>query len=151
MFLNLEHGHHDKALLERLAPLVSICQAVTNHDQTANNADGVKNKLLPSGVDTALVTMAKDGCLVATRDERLLVHAPSVDVVDRCAAGATFSAGFQYGLLHGWDLEERARFAVAAGSLQCTVTGPAAFPIAETQSLAQSLAVERLDHSFGTY
>ena len=29
--------------------------------------------------------------------------------------------------------------------------GPAAFPIAEVQSLAQSLAVERLDHSFGTY
>ena len=68
VFLNIEHSHHDRALLERLAPLVSVCQAVTNHDQTANNADEVADKLLVSGVDTALVTMAKDGCLVANRE-----------------------------------------------------------------------------------
>ena len=52
-------------------------------------------------------------------------------VGDGCGAGATFSAGFLYGVLQGWGLEEGARFAVAAASLSCTVVGPRAFPLGQ--------------------
>jgi len=52
------------------------------------------------------------------------VHAPSVHAVDGCGAGATFSAGFIYGHLKGWDLERSARFLPrAAASLKVTRPG----------------------------
>ena len=90
----------------------------------------------------ALVTMAERGCLAATRQESIRVYAPDVDVIDGCAAGATFSTGYLYGLLNVWNMETRLRFAVAAASLQCTAIGPTAFPIEEIRELGASLAVD---------
>ena len=76
-----------------------------------------------------------------TQDESIRVHAPKLDVVDGNGAGATFSGGFMYGTLQGWDLERTARFAVAAASLKCTVVGLAAFPVNEIEALADQLTV----------
>ena len=46
-----------------------------------------------------------------------------VDVVDGCGAGATFSAGFIYGYLHGMDLVESVRFATVAAALKSPALG----------------------------
>ncbi|MCH8062363.1 MAG: hypothetical protein IH861_07665, partial [Chloroflexi bacterium] len=46
------------------------------------------------------------------------------------------------GRLAGWQMERTLRFAVAAASLQCTIVGPVAFPLAEVESLASGLTVE---------
>jgi ribokinase len=67
-----------------------------------------------------------------------------VKVIDGCGAGATFSAGFIYGNLKGWELEQTVRFATAAASLKCTVIGPRAFPVDEASMLAEQLRVEHL-------
>jgi sugar/nucleoside kinase (ribokinase family) len=101
-------------------------------------------KVLETGVETVLVTMARDGCFAMRGDEALQVWSPEVTVVDGCAAGATFSAGFAYGYLNGWGLEEAVRFAVAAASLKCTVLGPRAFPVDEIRELSVRLKVGRL-------
>ena len=66
-----------------------------------------------------------------------------MDLVDACGAGATFSAGYQYGLLKGWNMDGCVRFAVAAASLSGTKVGPTAFPVAEVRALSASLKVER--------
>ena len=63
--------------------------------------------------------------------------------VDGCGAGATFSAGFIYGYLNGWDLEQSARFATAAASLKVT-RGLANVPVDEIQALASRLRVQHL-------
>jgi len=68
-------------------------------------------------------------------------------VVDGCGAGATFSAGFIYGHLKGWSLEESVRFATAAASLKVTRPGLQMFPIMEINNLAASLRVERPSRS----
>ena len=141
VFLNFEHGHEDVDLLERYAPLVSICQATTDAAQLMENAQDVALKLLNSGISTVLVTMARQGCLGATKDEMVRVQAPEVEVVDGCAAGATFSAGYIYGVLMGWDMEESLRFAISAASLQCTAVGPTAFPLESIYELAVTLDV----------
>ena len=143
VFFNFEHGHEDAELLARIAPQITICQAVTDAAQLQSDATSVALKLLDAGVSVALVTMAERGCLAVARQATLFARAPEVEVVDACAAGATFSAGYQYGLLNGWDMEGCLRFAVAAASLQCTRLGPEAFPVAQVQSLAASLDVER--------
>jgi sugar/nucleoside kinase (ribokinase family) len=144
VFLNFEHGHVDSALLKRYAGRAMLCQAVTDAAQLGEVPPlEVARKLLKSGVQTALITMAGEGCLAVHSTEVVRVHAPSVHAVDGCGAGATFSAGYIYGFLHGWSLEESVRFATAAASLKVTRPGLQMFPIAEISALAAQLAVER--------
>jgi ribokinase len=146
VFLNLEHGHKDPQLLKKYASRVSICQAVTDAAQLGKTRAMLQTarKILESGIKTALITMAKAGCLVAQGNEAVNVHAPRVKAVDGCGAGATFSAGFIYGYLNGWDLEASARFATAAASLKVTRAGLQMFPVEEIQTLASRLRVQHL-------
>jgi sugar/nucleoside kinase (ribokinase family) len=144
VFLNFEHGHVDPELLKRYGSRAAICQAVTDAAQRGEVPPlEVAKKLLNTGVQTALITMAGEGCLAVHGSEIVRVHAPSVHVVDGCGAGATFSAGFIYGYLKGWDLEESARFATAAASLKVTRPGLHMFPIVEINAMAAQLPVER--------
>jgi ribokinase len=146
VFLNLEHGHKDSNLLKKYASRVSICQAVTDAAQLGKTRSMLETarKILRSGIKTALITMAKAGCLVAQDHHAVNVYAPRVKAVDGCGAGATFSAGFIYGYLNGWDLEQAARFATAAASLKVTRAGLQMFPVDEIQALASGLRVEHL-------
>jgi sugar/nucleoside kinase (ribokinase family) len=146
VFLNFEHGHVDQGLLERYGSRTTICQAVTDAAQHGNVPPlEVAQKLIKAGVQTALITMASAGCLVVQNSAGIRVHAPSVQVVDGCGAGATFSAGFIYGHLKGWTLEESARFATAAASLKVTRPGLQMFPIVEINAVAATITVEILD------
>ena len=148
VFLNFEHGHADPGLLKRYGSRAAICQAVTDAAQRGGVPPlEVAQNLLNTGVHTALITMAGEGCLGVTGSEVVRVHAPSVAVVDGCGAGATFSAGFIYGHLKGWSLEESVRFATAAASLKVTRPGLQMFPIMEINNLAASLRVERPSRS----
>lgn len=146
VFLNLEHGHKDTHLLKKYASRVSICQAVTDAAQLGTTRAMLQTarKILKSGIKTALVTMARAGCLVAQGNAAVNVYAPRVKAVDGCGAGATFSAGFIFGYLNGWDMEASARFATAAASLKVTRAGLEMFPVEEIQSLAARLRVEHL-------
>ena len=144
VFLNFEHGHADPELMKRFAGRVMICQAVTDAAQKGEIQPlDVAQKLLRTGVQTALITMAGEGCLVMHDSEIVQVYAPPVRAVDGCGAGATFSAGYIYGYLHGWNLEKSARFATAAASLKVTRPGLQMFPIDEISNLAAQLVVER--------
>ena len=144
VFVNLEHGHQDPDVLKQYATRATICQAVTDAAQLGGKralVDTAK-KLLKSGIKTAIITLAKGGCLVAHGDEIVRVYAPKVKVVDACGAGATFSAGYIYGYLKGWGLEQFARFATAAATLKVTRAGLQMFPVDEILELANSLRVE---------
>ncbi|MFZ0533482.1 MAG: carbohydrate kinase family protein [Anaerolineales bacterium] len=146
VFLNFEYGHADPELLKRYAGRATICQAVTDAAQRGKVPPmEVALKLLETGVQTALITMAGEGCLAVRSEEVVRVHAPIVRVIDGCGAGATFSAGFIYGHLKGWSLEESVRFSTAAASLKVTRPGLQMFPIAEIKALAAQLSVERSD------
>jgi sugar/nucleoside kinase (ribokinase family) len=143
VFLNFEHGHADPELLKRFAGRATICQAVTDAAQRGDVPPlEVAQKLLVTGVQTALITMAGEGCLAVEGLEVVRVHAPSMVAVDGCGAGATFSAGFIYGYLKGWNLEQSARFATAAASLKVSRPGLQMFPIDEINALAKQLPVE---------
>jgi sugar/nucleoside kinase (ribokinase family) len=146
VFLNFEHGHADPDLLKRYGGRATTCQAVTDAAQRGDVPPlEVARKLLNTGVQTALITMAGEGCLVVSGSQAVRVHAPSVRTVDGCGAGATFSAGFIYGELKGWGLEKSARFATAAASLKVTRPGLQMFAISEIQALANQLPVEYPD------
>lgn len=146
VFLNLEFGHKDLALLKRYASLTTICQAVTDPAQLGKNRALLQTarKLLNAGIETAIITLASEGCLVARGNEIVRIFAPKMRAVDACGAGATFSAGFAYGYLQGWSIEHSARFATAAASLKVTRAGLEMFPLEEIEALAAKLKVEYL-------
>jgi sugar/nucleoside kinase (ribokinase family) len=145
VFLNLEHGHTDPALLERYAGRARICQAVTDAAQKDDSDPlEVARKLIRTGVETAIITLASEGSLVVSGKEALRVYAPEMNAVDGCGAGATFSAGFIYGQLECWSLEDSVRFATAAASLKVTRAGLQMFPMEEIKALASQIKVERL-------
>jgi len=144
VFLNFEYGHARTELLKSFAGRTTICQAITDAAQCGDiPPQEVALRLLKNGVHTALITMADEGCLAVNGDEALRIHAPSVRAVDGCGAGATFSAGYIYGYLLGWDLEQSVRFATAAASLKVTRPGLQMFSFNEIIELAHRLSVER--------
>ena len=143
VFLNFEHGHADPELLKQFTNRVRICQAVTDAAQCGDVSPmEVALRLLRSGVQTALITMANEGCLAVQGVQAIRVYAPNVKAVDGCGAGATFSAGFIYGFLLRWDFESSVRFATAAASLKVTRPGLQMFNIDEIMVLAIKLSVE---------
>ncbi|MBI1795340.1 MAG: carbohydrate kinase family protein [Chloroflexi bacterium] len=143
VFLNLEHGHADTEILKKYAGRAAICQAVTDAAQLGEESPlDVARKLLKTGVQTALITMAGDGCLAARGQDAIRIYAPIVSAVDGCGAGATFSAGYIYGYLQDWNLERCVRFATAAASLKVTRAGLQMFAVDEITALASGLEAE---------
>jgi sugar/nucleoside kinase (ribokinase family) len=148
VFLNFEHGHKNPDLLKKYAGLVTICQAVTDAAQIGKKQAmlSVARKLIASGIKTAIITMASQGCLVVQGNQIIRVYAPKVKAVDGSGAGATFSSGYIYGYLHGWRFEESVRFAIAAASLKVTHSGLQMFSVNQIKSLAGKLRVERMEY-----
>ena len=144
VFLNIEHCHHDPAAFESLVPYATVCQAVTDASQRGGDGLQVARMLTDSGVRAAIVTLASGGAIGMEDGAVFHIEAPRVDVVDACGAGATFSAAFIESRLSGSKFERSLRIAVAAASLKCTVVGPRAFPLAEVNKLADSLALTSL-------
>jgi sugar/nucleoside kinase (ribokinase family) len=146
VFLNFEHGHNHPDLLKKYAGMVTICQAVTDAAQIGKRQAmlGTARKLIKAGIETAIITMASQGCMVLRGDEIIRAHAPRVKAVDASGAGATFSSGFIYGYLNGWVLEDTVRFAIAAASLKVTRSGLEMFPVQEIQGLARTVRIERM-------
>lgn len=146
VFLNFEHGHADPELLDRYGGRATLCQAVTDAAQLGEEPPlEVARKLIRAGVATALITLAGEGCIAVQGNQAIRVHAPIVEAVDGCGAGATFSAGYIYGWLQGWRPVEALRFATAAASLKVTRPGLEMFPVNEINAVAAGLHVEQSD------
>ncbi len=75
------------------------------------------------GCKLTAATLGPDG--VIAWDGKRLCHRPAyrVSVVDTTGAGDIFHAGFIYGMLNNWTLEQQLDFACAAAALNCTCSG----------------------------
>jgi sulfofructose kinase len=75
------------------------------------------------GCKLTAATLGENGVLAY--DGKRLCYAPAfcIDAVDTTGAGDIFHAGFIYGLLQGWPVEQRLDFACAAAALNCTAVG----------------------------
>jgi len=145
VFLNFEHGHVDAQLLQHYGSKAVICQAVTDAAQLGHEPPfEVARKLVRTGVKTAIITLAGEGCFALQGSEAVRVHAPTVTTIDGCGAGATFSAGFIYGHLKGWRFRDSLCFATAAASLKVTRAGLEMFPVDQILSAAAQLKVEQM-------
>ena len=145
VFLNFEHGHADAQLLQRYGSRATICQAVTDAAQLGHEPPlEVARKLLRTGIKTAIITLAGEGCLALQGNEAIRVYAPKVETIDGCGAGATFSAGYIYASLMDWSLRVSLCFATAAASLKVSRAGLEMFPVEQISATAAQLEVEVL-------
>jgi sulfofructose kinase len=75
------------------------------------------------GCRLTAATLGRDGVLAWDGSQLQYNAAYCVPVVDTTGAGDIFHAGFIYGLLQGWPLEQQLDFACAAAAMNCTATG----------------------------
>lgn len=88
-----------------------------------NLPDALKAMRAEYGCRLTAATLGHDGVLAW--DGAQLIHraAYRVNVADTTGAGDIFHAGFLYGLLQNWRLEQQLDFACAAAALNCTSQG----------------------------
>ena len=144
VFLNLESQYDGNPTLPALLRYAGICQVSMDEPGASGDPVDIARSLINQGVDTALVTLGANGCVVAQGRQAFCIRPPEIRVMDGFGAGAAFSAGIIYGLRAGWSLENSARFASAYASLKCEAKGMAALPISKVQKAAATLDVRPL-------
>ena len=144
VFLNLESKYSDRSKLSNLLRFVDVCQVSVDEPQASGNPPDIARDLLAEGIETALITMGAEGCMVARKSEAFRIWPPEVKVIDGYGAGAAFSAGAIYGILAGWSLEQTGRFASACSGIKCGIAGNAPIPIDVVLRTATSLPCQPL-------
>ncbi|MFC1586335.1 adenosine kinase, partial [Fibrobacterota bacterium] len=73
--------------------------------------------------DIAVVKLGGKGAVIARGNERCVLQAENVEVVDTTGAGDLWASGFLFGLTHGYSLEHAGRLAVRVASEVVQVMG----------------------------
>lgn len=72
---------------------------------------------------SVVVTLGERGAMACEGTDVFQVPGFPVDPIDTTGAGDVFRAGFIYGVIQGWPLPQRIRFANAAAAVSCTRLG----------------------------
>jgi sulfofructose kinase len=93
---------------------------LTNDANLRNSLPEVHCKF---GCRLTAATLGQEGVLAWDGEKFHYAPAYRVEAVDTTGAGDIFHAGFIYGLLQGWPLQQQLEFACAAAALNCTFAG----------------------------
>ncbi|MGI6011378.1 MAG: carbohydrate kinase family protein [Ruminococcus sp.] len=94
--------------LDFVFPNLEEARMVTRRE----DPDDVADAFLDCGVKHAVIKLGKQGCLIKSRQERLLIPAlPNIHCLDTTGAGDNFAAGFLSGLIKKQPLRECGRIA----------------------------------------
>jgi sulfofructose kinase len=96
-------------------------------------------RLHAKGPSAVVITIGEEGSVGMENDETYIVPATAVQAVDTTGAGDVYHGAFIYGMLQGWDLRERMRFANTAAALKCRSLGGRA-GIPSLEEVHQALA-----------
>ena len=83
----------------------------------------IGSDLVTRGVDSAVITMGKRGCMVVDRDSADHIPAFEVELVDQTCRGDAFAGALAAYCAVKDDIREAVKFASAAGALACTKFG----------------------------
>ncbi len=115
---------------EWMPELARLCDYVVASEEFSRDMLGWKDdpgsfrqEVGKQGFRTITITLGSRGSVTFERDRVIPCPAFPVDVVDTTGAGDAFHAGYLYGLLQKWPLEEAVRFASAAAALTCRKVG----------------------------
>lgn len=83
----------------------------------------IETALRSLAIPTIAVKLGEQGALARQGDEIVSASSVPVTVVDTTGAGDSFDAGFIYGYLNRWPLDQSLRFATVCGSLSTRAAG----------------------------
>jgi sugar/nucleoside kinase (ribokinase family) len=107
----------------KLVDVLKPCKAAARELTGETDYEKIADMLLNLGPSLVAITMGADGCLIASRKQKVRVPAFRPDVVDTTGAGDAFMGGLSYALLQGWDQQRVGIFANACAALCCTRVG----------------------------
>lgn len=108
--------------LLRLADVIKLSEAAAKQLAQENTLEAAMRDLLQHTKIVA-VTLGKNGCIIANKQETVRCFAFPVSCVDSTGAGDAFMGGLSYALLKGMPLREAGMFANACGAYACTQAG----------------------------
>jgi sulfofructose kinase len=115
---------------EWMPELARLCDYVVASEEFAKDMLGWKDdpgsfrqEVRKHGFRITTITLGSRGSVTFAGDAVIPCPAFPVAVVDTTGAGDVFHAGYLYGLLQKWPLEETVRFASAAAALKCRNVG----------------------------
>jgi 5-dehydro-2-deoxygluconokinase len=130
----------DQAAAQVRAALSHVTVAVGNREECEvatgeTDPDRASDALLAAGVELAVVKQGPKGVLGKTANERVVIPATPVEVVNGLGAGDAFGGSLCHGLRTGLSLEQTLRNANAAGAivasrLECSTAMPTEAEIA---------------------
>jgi len=131
-----------RATMREAFSLTDVClpswddvTAVTGLD----DRDAILDALLSYGVKVVALKLGREGCYVATPDERRIVAPYPVKAVDATGAGDCFGGAFVARLALGDDPFAAARYANVCAALSTTGYGAVA-PVPRAEQVLQTLA-----------
>jgi ribokinase len=104
----------------------NLCEAAEIAELSASDTHSAKligSDLVARGVQTAVITMGKRGCMVVDRVGADHIPAFDVELVDQTARGDAFAGALAAYCAVKDDIREAVKFASAAGALACTKFG----------------------------
>jgi len=104
----------------------NLYEAACLTEQSAANIRTAKligSDLVARGVDSAVITMGKRGCMVVDRDGVDHIPAFEIELVDQTGRGDAFAGALAASCAVKDDIREAVKFASAAGALVCTKFG----------------------------
>jgi sugar/nucleoside kinase (ribokinase family) len=110
---------------DRLLSITDVFLPNQTEALSITKASGVNEAIrqLARYAKTVVVKLGAVGALACSQGEIIKSHSPQVDVVDTVGAGDSFDAGFLYGYLNHWDIDESLRLACICGALSTRKAG----------------------------
>jgi len=104
----------------------NLYEAADITDQSTANIHTAKligSDLVARGVDSAVITMGKRGCMVVDRSSADHIPPFQIELIDRTCTGDAFAGALAAYCAVKEDIREAVKFASAAGALTCTKFG----------------------------
>lgn len=104
----------------------NLCEAAEITDisgATIRTAKLIGSDLVSRGVNYAVITMGRRGCMVVDRDGADQIPSFDVELVDQAGRGDAFAGALAASCAVGDDIRQAAIFASAAGALACSKFG----------------------------
>ena len=107
-----------------ITPNLYEAAQITDHSMgSIRTAKLIGSDLIGRGVETAIITMGKRGCLVVDRDGTDHIPAFEIELVDHTGTGDAFAGALAACYATENDIRKAVKFASAAGALACTKFG----------------------------
>jgi sugar/nucleoside kinase (ribokinase family) len=120
LLVNLGGSPLSSAIIAAVCGCPRVIVQTSIDDAESAHASRVARELLTAtGAAWVMVTTGAAGAVALSESQQLACPAFRVRVRHTHCAGAAFSGGFIYGLLHDWAMEDCLTLACASGALRC--------------------------------